>query len=355
MDPPPSRPSPRRRRFPRTRGDGPHTVLLAKTGTAVSPHTRGWTCGRGRPDRRYRGFPAHAGMDPRAGKPTGMRVWFPRTRGDGPNVIGAPFQNVEVSPHTRGWTLRVGVAGGGGCGFPAHAGMDPPPAQQYAVRSWFPRTRGDGPRRPPSTAMPVGVSPHTRGWTCDPTCLRPGQAGFPAHAGMDPSARRSASKPAWFPRTRGDGPVPCQAVPCHAWVSPHTRGWTPSGAASRRRPEGFPAHAGMDPQSDGHGLTPFRFPRTRGDGPGYAQAAARDLPVSPHTRGWTPARRGCRQAVAGFPAHAGMDPISRGSRSSRHRFPRTRGDGPAYRPRLDPQSAVSPHTRGWTSDQGPSR
>ena len=180
---------------------------------------------------------------------------LPRTRGDGPMADGTP-----------------------GCGFPAHAGMDPVVDRRQA-------------------------SPHTRGWT-RPSIERCGmRAGFPAHAGMDPSSA-PLSVPSGLPRTRGDGPGRIASVgfPAHAGpncrdtavrvgvASPHTRGWT-LGRTSR------------------HHTTSGRLPRTRGDGPA---TCCEGQPLLPR----------------GFPAHAGMDPLSGRSRLAGWRLPRTRGDGP---------------------------
>ena len=71
--------------------------------------------------------------------------------------------------------------------------------------------------------------------------------GFPAHAGMDPEPQRHTLEGPWFPRPRGDGP---EKAPTSLWgkmVSPPTRGWTPTRPASAAAADGFPAHAGMDP------------------------------------------------------------------------------------------------------------
>ena len=51
-----------------------------------------------------------------------------------------------------------------------------------------------------------GASPHTRGWTYVSPGDIAGQRGFPAHAGMDPSAPHVAQPRRGLPRTRGDGP-----------------------------------------------------------------------------------------------------------------------------------------------------
>ena len=73
------------------------------------------------------------------------------------------------------------------------------------------------------------------------------------------------------------------------------------------------------------------------------------LEVSPHTRGWTHREGSPQHQGVGFPAHAGMDPRRQADQGGRRRFPRTRGDGPDNEELFEVGSAVSPHTRGWTS------
>ena len=235
---------------------------------------------------------------------------------------------VRASPHTRGWTRSNGLARAPATGFPAHAGMDPPPAWRGRPAARLPRTRGDGPGMIPAVQTLDQASPHTRGWT--PACgfLLRRHRGFPAHAGMDPARSGSRGLTRRLPRTRGDGPwirLP-EAPGCTA--SPHTRGWTCHRGERPSRSRGFPAHAGMDPLDPRTARSAIRLPRTRGDGPLAA--------------GYLAAYEG------GFPAHAGMDPAIRRACSAASRLPRTRGDGPASQASSSSSTAASPHTRGWT-------
>ena len=196
-----------------------------------------------------RGFPAHAGMDPTHHQTTPQQEGLPRTRGDGPTTTGALTATVEASPHTRGWTPPTTKPHPNRRGFPAHAGMDPAPGPSRRRPAWLPRTRGDGPG--------TGAVPQTTS----------ASRSFPAHAGMDPrwtSTRASGSR---LPRTRGDGPVDVSQVPLNPTTSPHTRGWTAEALQQRQERIGFPAHAGMDPRPREPVRTVRRLPRTRGDGP----------------------------------------------------------------------------------------
>ena len=74
-------------------------------------------------------------------------------------------------------------------------------------------------------------------------------AGFPAHAGMDPSSPESQGGCGGVPRPRGDGPLFAPFINYAFWGSPPTRGWTPCNGTASTLFRGFPAHAGMDPSA----------------------------------------------------------------------------------------------------------
>ena len=227
MDPFRAHSTRRRPWFPRTRGDGPTVDGWPDETHRVSPHTRGWTRLPRGADRRVNGFPAHAGMDPPADIPR--------------HIV------LVVSPHTRGWTREHGRAVGRRLGFPAHAGMDPSHKAPMVRCTRFP--------------------PHTRGWTVHRVADPPAAGGFPAHAGMDPTATPGPISARRFPRTRGDGPRKVAGGSMNTRVSPHTRGWTRSSYRPASSLSGFPAHAGMDPAWLRADDPAYWFPRTRGDGP----------------------------------------------------------------------------------------
>ena len=222
-----SRPQRRRSRIPRTRGDGPISARAVINLGRDSPHTRGWTRLGGGVHRVDQGFPAHAGMDPRRRQHETDHARIPRTRGDGPIRLFSVDEISWDSPHTRGWTHRGTARRRRHRGFPAHAGMDPEPSCLLLPPGRIPRTRGDGPAACGALREALGDSPHTRGWTLDVGMrLRHGD-GFPAHAGMDPRPWVGVPPPPGIPRTRGDGPS-ALSISALLWAdSPHTRGWTP--------------------------------------------------------------------------------------------------------------------------------
>ena len=70
--------------FPRTRGDGPPSSHPAAPSFRFPPHSRGWTAELADHLRADAVSPALAGMDPSCPTPSWCRRRFPRTRGDGP-------------------------------------------------------------------------------------------------------------------------------------------------------------------------------------------------------------------------------------------------------------------------------
>ena len=89
---------------------------------------------------------------------------------------------------------------------------------------------------------------------------------------------------------------------------------------------GFPAHAGMDPRRPGRRGGPRWLPRARGDGPSAAQSSIALDTASPRTRGWTQEGSRVSGLGRGFPAHAGMDPRAFAAfAAAREASPRTRG------------------------------
>ena len=253
--------------FPRPRGDGPMAAAPRQPRDWVSPPTRGWTHTHLHHHRSSPGFPAHAGMDLYVGTRQDHRLRFPRPRGDGPCDRRDSCVSVVVSPPTRGWTSSRAARTASFRGFPAHAGMDRHAPHDGPTAVGFPRPRGDGPRGCLRRHRRAPVSPPTRGWTSHPIAGRSRCAGFPAHAGMDLVKRFGGTECEWFPRPRGDGPPRYSSDPVYAAVSPPTRGWTPAVAPPLQSAAGFPAHAGMDPSGTGPTAPLKWFPRPRGDGP----------------------------------------------------------------------------------------
>ena len=348
MDPPPSAPPPRPLRLPRARGDGPgHRGGVGRPG-AASPRSRGWTFTTTTGAPACAGFPALAGMDPRASWSERRNDGLPRARGDGPARDEADIDRPGASPRSRGWTLFSPAVHGAEPGFPALAGMDPLPRRPARGPVGLPRARGDGPQYPRSASLRAMASPRSRGWTRARGAAPPRRGGFPALAGMDPLLMADPRVVRRLPRARGDGPPAASGSPAGGRASPRSRGWTHRLALAADRPAGFPALAGMDPTMAGRDRRGVRLPRARGDGPRQVERRPRRGAASPRSRGWT--LRGLRglRGLVGFPALAGMDPPAASGGKAPLRLPRARGDGPFAAIGRAVLSQASPRSRGWT-------
>ena len=293
------------------------------------PHARGWTVpGAGEPAAQ-RGSPARAGMDRGTLLAGAPGPGLPRTRGDGPEMMGLLGMVDEAPPHARGWTGAAPAAGRRRGGSPARAGMDPSSCSCFLLPLGLPRTRGDGPLASRLTFIQPPAPPHARGWTHFPVFIAIAIAGSPARAGMDPGRRCRHGTARGLPRTRGDGPSVAGLLrPWHR-APPHARGWTPEVLRAVDLLEGSPARAGMDPSNRSAPSFRVGLPRTRGDGPhGHCVEIAR-FQAPPHARGWTHDTPDTAQQARGSPARAGMDRAAFLAFVASIRLPRTRGDGPA--------------------------
>ena len=152
---------------------------------------------------------------------------FPRIRGDGPCCRGGSLTDIRFSPYSRGWSPNLRTWSASASIFPVFAGMVLMRNCMPCSLSHFPRIRGDG---PPDSAVPAPItafSPYSRGWSLPAHMhLIPG-AIFPVFAGMVLLRDSSCSATSYFPRIRGDGPMPLglNQLPCV--FSPYSRGWSP--------------------------------------------------------------------------------------------------------------------------------
>ena len=199
-----------------------------------------------------------------------------------------------------------------GRGSPAHAGMALPGQPGPASDPGFPRPRGDGPQVRGATRLSGWVPPPTRGWPGLPGRFGARQEGSPAHAGMAPRSTRGLAGSTRFPRPRGDGPGWPGLPSCTTRVPPPTRGWPLYAVRWRAADGGSPAHAGMALFHEHCAKLLAGFPRPRGDGPVEPAVAAPALEVPPPTRGWPLRPVGPAAAGQGSPAHAGMAPCRKG-------------------------------------------
>ncbi len=151
--------------LPRTRGDRPQGRRARQLIKSAPPHTRGSTWIAGRALIVGRGSPAHAGIDPYRDAMAARGAWLPRTRGDRPPCAPCWTWRIMAPPHTRGSTPDSGTPCRRWRGSPAHAGIDLCFRSPAARCSRLPRTRGDRPYLRWPYFYDRWAPPHTRGST----------------------------------------------------------------------------------------------------------------------------------------------------------------------------------------------
>ena len=358
-------------------------------GVALPPHARGCTRLHPPPRRRIGASPARAGMYPTSRTTGTASICFPRTRGDVPSWTDSALSEALLPPHARGCTLspragpqhpraspaRAGMylrgrgRGGSQGGFPRTRGDVPqwpilarsslalPPHARGCTAGahrgdraldGFPRTRGDVPGRQPSRSIQSRLPPHARGCTAPTRNRAGGRLASPARAGMYRKAGRQQQGDAGFPRTRGDVPRTAAAAAALYRLPPHARGCTARRPHRPRTRRASPARAGMYLHGFDADRTEAGFPRTRGDVPDTDAAAPGAERLPPHARGCTCQGGGEDLVEVASPARAGMYLQQRDPQDLEDGFPRTRGDVPSERLMWVMPGSLPPHARGCT-------
>ena len=321
------------KRFPHTRGGGPHDGGYGSSAGRF-PHTRGGgpTVGS-RPLRPARVFPTRVGVDRSWHLPTRPAGSSPHTRGGGPAAtdleaaasvvlptrVGVDrrsdscFANmVSFSPHAWGWTEHLCYVVYLRIVLPTRVGVD----------------RATGAR----AASATGFSPHAWGWTVGHYHLARPFVVLPTRVGVDqdtpqPQGVRTPFSPhawGWTVSTRSD----------FTWetFSPHAWGWTDQFASVFTDLGVLPTRVGVD---RGGNAT-----RRRMTGRAWR---------SPHTRGGGPfCRSSYREPPYVLPTRVGVDRISALGFWRRSGSPHTRGGGPTWRRSFISVVMFSPHAWGWT-------
>ena len=169
-------------------------------------------------------FPACAGMFPRfPGRHTPARR-FPRVRGDVPHSADRGASRGGFSPRARGCSgLSAGLSEGFRV-FPACAGMFPTPTTCSGQVVSFPRVRGDVPWCDAPRVGMCPFSPRARGCSAAPGDTVVIYAVFPACAGMFLGFDADLMLHFGFPRVRGDVPQTASCSPPLRRFSPRARG-----------------------------------------------------------------------------------------------------------------------------------
>ncbi len=179
---------PTRWRLPRVREDRPHPHCCRISALPATPRARRSTLCSPSSAPTDTGYPACAGIDPAACWLCTDALGLPRVRGDRPEHMSAFDFLYQATPRARGSTHRAYEGFLGRNGYPACAGIDPRSCRPAPCSCRLPRVRGDRPssRRAPARTQPA--TPRARGSTCEegrPVGCRPG---YPACAGIDPTA-----------------------------------------------------------------------------------------------------------------------------------------------------------------------
>ncbi|ACL64143.1 conserved hypothetical protein [Anaeromyxobacter dehalogenans 2CP-1] len=267
------------------RGDRPSASRRRRPPRRASPRARGSTVGREALPLALAGFPACAGIDPCTGRRCPSPTRLPRVRGDRPSSWRSARTRTVASPRARGSTPEVNRLVAEHLGFPACAGIDPSAPRSRGPGRRLPRVRGDRPMRERSEPRMSVASPRARGSTRGPACPGPARNGFPACAGIGPSSPRWSSTASRLPRVRGDRPGRTFISTTRSPASPRARGSTVARDAGARARVGFPACAGIDPRATCRCPAGRRLPRVRGD-PARRRSSS--------TRTWLPRVRGDR-------------------------------------------------------------
>ncbi len=208
--------------------------------------------------------------------------------------------------------------------------------------------RGDRPRSIQGSASAPWATPHARGSTQLIQGMRRGNHGYPACAGIDPETYLPLIANLGLPRMRGDRPNWHFLHGDVISATPHARGSTFKVYPLTTIREGYPACAGIDPCSKRVQSYPDRLPRMRGDRPCTCAGSARDTVATPHARGSTRFLGIRTPGGYGYPACAGIDLLRRRIARLPRRLPRMRGDRPLLDPLPCDGGVATPHARGST-------
>ena len=174
----------------------------------------------------------------------------------------------------------------------------------------LPRMRGDRPDDVLSWVADHQATPHARGSTLPYYRHRLWREGYPACAGIDPHWRFRRPEVARLPRMRGDRPDGRANTLPALLATPHARGSTVFQGRSNKSAGGYPACAGIDRMEKGMGPVCAGLPRMRGDRPRSLIPSSPSAPATPHARGSTLLTPETDAVAGGYPACAGIDPDS---------------------------------------------
>ncbi len=226
IDHSPTRTARRRSWLPRMRGDRPRHAVTYLASHWATPHARGSTLGVRRVAGHGQGYPACAGIDPYEPVTKGEMDRLQRMRGDRPLSAARSMDRFEATPHARGSTPLQHRAHLQGNGYPACAGIDPKAISSSSASPGLPRMRGDRPAGRGAGEVCVVATPHARGSTLHVAAALRRDGGYPACAGIDRSPGYPLHPPCGLPRMRGDRPSMVLSSAGSPSATQHARGST---------------------------------------------------------------------------------------------------------------------------------
>ncbi len=208
------------------RGDRPPTAAMYSSTCLFTPHARGSTVDILIAGWQELVYPACAGIDPVTFADLWQALSLPRMRGDRPTLSLTTLSASPFTPHARGSTERTVAVERDIKVYPACAGIDPIERMVWCDHLGLPRMRGDRPAILGPDGWFVLFTPHARGSTrlCSDGAL-PAPV-YPACAGIDLSYMCSIASCRCLPRMRGDRPEKLAIEAFLESFTPHARGST---------------------------------------------------------------------------------------------------------------------------------
>ena len=150
---------------PRSRGDGPAAPQWSGQQMEFSPLTWGWSHMGFNLGNAIKVLPAHVGMVRTLVSRRDTLVGSPRSRGDGPPTLIEPAPCLRFSPLTWGWSQYCHIRAHRNEVLPAHVGMVRSISTRQRILHRSPRSRGDGPWANAQGHSTHEFSPLTWGWS----------------------------------------------------------------------------------------------------------------------------------------------------------------------------------------------
>ena len=208
--------------------------------------------------------------------------------------------------------------------------------------------RGDPPTYTHLPLEELRSTPHARGSTRCGKCGWDALGVYPACAGIHPPMPVKKSKITSLPRMRGDPPEVIEVIDSQLESTPHARGSTLHRSGCRISFPVYPACAGIHRHAIMKSNKTSRLPRMRGDPPLYGAITPTASLSTPHARGSTPIAYSTRVEGWVYPACAGIHPRTHICHSRSSGLPRMRGDPPAVANAAGTLLESTPHARGST-------